>query len=163
MWTEIRAGTIDHRRNYSMRPKCSVSLSLLCAALLALMLAGCPGCRRQSGHAVTIEVKEGPGSDPVSEPTSRDSDIVFEDWVSAGESAHALSGQLLLTVSSGYDSGKGKHTTNLQIKIADQGEEDWNDLVVGGRKTLEFDSVEYMVDVLEANKYGARIAIVRKR
>jgi hypothetical protein len=49
------------------------------------------------------------------------------------------------------------------MKFSDKEEEVWHGLAVGGRKIVEFESVEYMVDVLEVDQYGARIAIVRKR
>lgn len=148
-----------------MRSKYSRSCFLLCAVLWVSMLAGCPGCRRQGSHAVSIEVKEESGSDPVSEPTSSEgSDIIFKDWISTGESAHALSGQLLLTLTSaGFDYGKRGYTGSLRIRFSDKEEEAWSGIAAGGRKTVEFESVEYMIDVLEVDQGRAHIAVVRKR
>jgi hypothetical protein len=110
------------------------------------------GCRCQRSHAKNVEATE---SGSVS---GSGSDILFDEWVKPGKSAHALSGQLLLDVST------NEYVATLRIVFPDTREVVWTNLSGATRKILEFEGSEYIVDVTEVSPYyGVRISIIQKR
>lgn len=137
-----------------MRSKNTTLCVLLCLFLVGAILTS---CRRQRAHVESMKA-----SDEATESAPADPVVLDSAWLSDEVPAHILSNQLMLILSTEYDSQAEKYLATLQIKFPSSEVELLDNLTVGSRKSFEFEGTEYMVDVLSVGSGRAQFSITRK-